>query len=316
MSGNDFSYGKIDLSSFSIRYTLLWCYYNKYNKSNERKTRYGSFQMIDILYSGYSYTHKNGIRFDTSTVHAGFDWWLLVFARSPVYFPSDEGMVLCPADTIILFPQNTHKFYYSPEGEPYTNDWIHFRTDESMISDFPLKGVPFKPSDPDYIHNLMKLISWEAQVNNNPSNPVIRDLFHALVSKLSRDVASRHESTYLPQLQNLRKAITLHPENPWTVAMMSDSLSISPAHLQLLYRNTFGISCMNDVIRCRIKLAQDKLLYSADTISSVGEQCGYRNTEHFCRQFRKFTGLSPRQYRIKAMQNTNREKDSNEETGI
>jgi AraC-like DNA-binding protein len=73
---------------------------------------------------------------------------------------------------------------------------------------------------------------------------------------------------------------------------------------------------MNDVIRCRIKLAQDKLLYTADTISSVGEQCGYKNTEHFCRQFRKFTGLSPRQYRIKAMQKQTREINTNEETGI
>ena len=272
--------------------------------------------MIDILYSGYSYTHKEGIRFDTDTGHAGFECWLLVFSHSPVFFPSEEGMKLCPPETVILFPANTRKFYYSPEGDPYTNDWIHFKTDESMISDFPLKGIPVKPSDPDYIHNLIKLISWEAQVGNDTSNPVIRDLFHILISKLSGDIASRHESSYQPQLMNLRKEILLHPENPWTVAMMSDSLSISPAHLQLLYRNTFGISCMNDVIRSRIKLAQDKLLYSADTIGSVGEQCGYRNTEHFCRQFRKFTGLSPRQYRIKAMYKQNREINTYEETGI
>ena len=272
--------------------------------------------MFDILYSGYSYTHKDGIRFDTETGHAGFEWWLLVFAHSPVYFPTEDGMRLCPPETVILFPQNMHKFYYSPEGEPYTNDWIHFRTDESMILDFPLKGVPFKPTDPDYIHNLIKLISWEAQVSSDASNPIIRDLFHALVSKLSGDVATRTESTYNPQLQTLRKEILLHPEKPWTVAMMSESLSISPAHLQLLYRNTFGISCMNDVIKARIKLAQDKLLYTQDTISSVGEQCGYRNTEHFCRQFRKFTGLSPRQYRIKAMQKQTREINTNEETGI
>ena len=35
--------------------------------------------MIDILYSGYNYTHKNGIRFDTKAGHAGFECWLLVF---------------------------------------------------------------------------------------------------------------------------------------------------------------------------------------------------------------------------------------------
>lgn len=271
--------------------------------------------MIDILYSGYSYTHKDGIRFDTQSGHAGYDWWLLVFSHSQVYFPSEDGMILCPPETVILFPQNTHKFYYSPDNEPYTNDWIHFRTDESLILDFPLKATPFQPSDPDYIHNLIKLISWESQTCSETSNPIMGDLFHALFSKLSGDIATRPGSSYLTQLKNLRKDILLHPERPWTVAMMSDSMSISPAHLQLLYREAFGISCMNDVIRSRIKLAQDKLLYSTDTISSVGEQCGYRNTEHFCRQFRKFTGLSPRQYRITALNKNNREILNYEETG-
>lgn len=263
--------------------------------------------MIDILYSGYSYTHKEGIRFDTESGHAGFDYWLLVFSHSPVYFPFEGRMKLCPPETVMLFPQNTHKFYFSPFGEPYTNDWIHFKTDENIVLDFPLKATPFTPSDTDYIHNLIKLISWEHQINKDPSNPVISDLFHALISKLSADVSVSNESPYRVQLLNLRKEILLHPEKNWSVAMMSDSLSISPAHLQLLYRNTFGISCMNDVIKARIKLAQDKLLYSTYTISAVGEQCGYKNTEHFCRQFRKFTGQSPRQYRVSVSQNNKRE---------
>ena len=271
--------------------------------------------MIDILYSGYSYTHKEGIRFDTESGHAGFECWLLVFSQSPVYFPFEGGMKLCPPETVILFPQNTHKFYFSPTGEPYTNDWIHFKTDENIVLDFPLKGVPFTPTDKDYIHNLIKLISWENQINKDPSNPVISDLFHALISKLSADVSISNESPYRTPLLNLRKDILLHPEKNWTVAMMSDSLSISPAHLQLLYKKSFGISCMNDVIKARIKMAQDKLLYTADTISTIGEQCGYRNTEHFCRQFRKFTGLSPRQYRITALHKNNREIKNNEETG-
>lgn len=272
--------------------------------------------MIDILYSGYSYTHNEGIRFDTESGHAGFDCWLLVFSHSPVYFPFENGMKLCPPETVILFPQDTHKFYFSPAGEPYTNDWIHFRTDENIVLDFPLKATPFTPSDSDYIHNLIKLISWEHQLNKSSSTPVISDLFHALISKLSSDVTVSNESPYRSQLVNLRKDILLHPEKNWTVQMMSDTLSISPAHLQLIYKNTFGTSCMNDVIKARIRMAQDKLLYSTDTISTVGEQCGYRNTEHFCRQFRKFTGLSPRQYRLTALNQNNREIKNNEETGI
>ena len=54
---------------------------------------------------------------------------------------------------------------------------------------------------------------------------------------------------------------------------------------------------MDDCIRARIRLASDQLLYSEKTVAETAEFCGYRNVEHFCRQFKQYTGLSPREFR-------------------
>ncbi len=272
--------------------------------------------MIDILYSGYSYTHTRGIMFDTDSGHAGYDCWLLVFAHSPVTFLVDGELREYPAKTLVLFAPNTRKFYMSPRGEPYKNDWIHFKTDENFILNFPQRNVPLFPSDPDYIHNIIKLISWECAGDKSTGNPLVRDLFHVLISKLSKDLSSSTVSPYQRELLNLRRDILIHPEYKWTVNSMAERLNISAAHLQFLYKSTFDISCIDDVINCRIKLAQDKLLYSTDSISSVGEQCGYHNTEHFCRQFKKITGTTPRKYRVQSTEIQNRETDNYEEAGI
>ena len=253
--------------------------------------------MIDILYSGYSYTHETGILYDSDTESIGNNCWLLVFAHSPVQFLIDGVMRDFPAQSIVLFAPNTRKCYMSDMGQPYTNDWIHFNTDEDFITHFPMNNIPFTPSDPEYIHNVIELINWEATEDNSPTNPNMRDLFHLLIGKLSKDIAASESTPYRQELLKIRRDIMLHPEQNWNIPDMAAKLNISTAHFHFLYKNAFGTSCMDDVIKNRIKLAKDKLIFSVDTISEIGEQCGYSNTEHFCRQFKKFTGITPRQYR-------------------
>lgn len=54
---------------------------------------------------------------------------------------------------------------------------------------------------------------------------------------------------------------------------------------------------MDDVIGFRLIKARDLLICTTQSISEIAEQCGYNNTEHFCRQFRKNLGLSPGNFR-------------------
>lgn len=95
----------------------------------------------------------------------------------------------------------------------------------------------------------------------------------------------------------LRRQIMNNPQFTWTVAKMAEQLHVSPGHLQLLYKQQFGLSCMDDVIACRIRKAKDLLLYTDHGISEIAEQCGYLYIEHFCCQFRKNTGMTPSQFR-------------------
>lgn len=95
----------------------------------------------------------------------------------------------------------------------------------------------------------------------------------------------------------LRRQISNTPELPWTIHKMAEQLHISPGHLQLLYKQQFGISCMDDVIDFRLRKAKDLLAYTEQSIAEIAEQCGYKNIEHFCRQFRKNTDTTPGRFR-------------------
>jgi YesN/AraC family two-component response regulator len=78
---------------------------------------------------------------------------------------------------------------------------------------------------------------------------------------------------------------------------MAEKLNISVGYLEEIYKNTFGVTCMEDVISSRINLAKKYLLYDHYSIAEIVTLCGYRNIEHFFRQFKKITGITPNRFR-------------------
>lgn len=254
--------------------------------------------MINISYCGHSYTHENGILFDTSKGDAGFDCYLLLFINTAADFWIAGEMKPFPAKSVVLFSPGHRKYYRSLTGE-YTNDWIRFDSDEEFISSLAQQNVPFLPPDPEYIHNLIQLICWEDSIKNPDSEYNLKHLFGILFRKLSSALASDLSIPHYQELFALRKRIKATPSYDWTVTVMAEELHISPTYLQTLYKKAFNISCMGDVIGARIELAQDRLSYSPKNISEVAVRCGYQNVEHFCRQFKTLTGMTPNEFRKK-----------------
>ena len=61
-----------------------------------------------------------------------------------------------------------------------------------------------------------------------------------------------------------------------------------------------NISCVSDIIAARIRYARYKLVCSDMPLAGISLECGYKNIEHFFRQFKKQTGYSPKEYRKQA----------------
>ena len=77
---------------------------------------------------------------------------------------------------------------------------------------------------------------------------------------------------------------------------MAEYMHISNGRLQTIYKEAFGVSCVSDIIAARIKYAKYKLTCSDMTLVELSSECGYKNIEHFFRQFKKHTGFSPKEY--------------------
>lgn len=249
--------------------------------------------MNQILFIGYDAWHPQDFVYSYPDNQSSY---LLLLTDSPATFLVDGELRDCPAGTAILYAPG-QQIYYSACSAPYKNDWIRFSSDEGFVSSFPLKGIPFSVSDPEYCHSLFRLLTWESNLSAANSELIIENLLRVLFQKLHEDSVNTPESPHAADLLRLHKQILNAPQEDWSVTSMARQVHLSPGYLQLIYKQTFGTSCMEDVIEGRIRLAKEQLIYSSKSVSEIAEFCGYRNTEHFCRQFRKFTQKTPGSFR-------------------
>lgn len=203
-----------------------------------------------------------------------------------------------PPYTAFFIPKGT-PYYYSPyRDEPYKDYYIHFTCDESFYTESMLPTAqPISLRDPDSVIKLFEMIAVE-NISAGPNrDEILNHLMKTLFMKISESAVIRDAVPYYNELLKIRYQIFNHPEKQWTLELISESLHISPAYTYSLYKEAFHTTCMQDLIKSRLQYSKHVLAHSRQSIQKIALHSGYNSTEHFCRQFKKYTGMRPSEYR-------------------
>ncbi|MDO4284890.1 MAG: helix-turn-helix domain-containing protein [Eubacteriales bacterium] len=95
----------------------------------------------------------------------------------------------------------------------------------------------------------------------------------------------------------VRTYIREHLSEKLSRESLASMVYLTPDYLSHLFKNETGYSLTNYVIHERIEEAKRLLLQTDMNIWDIAISCGFQNISYFSRQFKNFTGITPREFR-------------------
>jgi AraC family transcriptional regulator len=150
------------------------------------------------------------------------------------------------------------------------------------------------------------VLKLKAEVGN--SDPSSRRYVEALSIVLVHELIRLEQTTSgtatplrggLPARQQKRLAefIDEHLAEEISLATLAGLVDLSLYHFARAFRQSFGMPPHRYHMSRRMDRARSLLRRSAFTVTQIGSQIGFRETSSFTRAYRKFSGVTPSQYR-------------------
>lgn len=254
--------------------------------------------MYIVYRGGYNSIHPQ--HFDV-TRPAGIPCYALLHIKSRSYFIIDRKTMVVEPGHMVLISPNTPYHYRGLDGE-YKNDWLHFDCDNSDLSkERLLFNEPIPLANPAHFSLYFQQLLWEM----NYAGPDYKDqniewnmrlLINNLLQTMEATSSKFPYSPYASRLQNMRLTMQTQVHHDYTPQELASVLGISPSHFQHLYKDFFGLPFRADLINMRIEHAKELILSTNLKLDQVAVRCGYANEQHFYRQFRQKTGMTPKEF--------------------
>ena len=128
----------------------------------------------------------------------------------------------------------------------------------------------------------------------------IYEAARSAMMNIRHTVSNKSRSKNNPLFEKLcaiRERMAASPQYDWNIDEISTELNVSKSYLQKYYKNHFGISIIENIIRLRLDMAKHLLSETDMSITQIAEKCGYSSYIHFTKQFRKYEGTTPTEFR-------------------
>ena len=118
-----------------------------------------------------------------------------------------------------------------------------------------------------------------------------------LIQALVRAVRACEELSENNAVTTVMKHLKDHYTQPLSLNTLSQLVGYTPQYLSSLFSGDVGISIQEFLQRLRVEEACKLLVQTPMTTAEIATAVGYQDVRHFSKLFRRFQGVSPKEYR-------------------
>lgn len=240
------------------------------------------------------------------------DYLFIHFTRPALVMVGNESL-RCAANSCILYTPDHHQKYRG-DGCGLSDNWIHFLGDSADVlardHGIPLNR-PFALAQSGFIPLLINEMRTEIHRKEPHYDKVVDLLLRQLFLLLQRHIELRtkkrltgRKAELASLFGELQAAVLGTLDHPWTVEEMAERVHLSRSRFMGIYKDIFGGSPVEDLIKARVKHAQWLLTATTLSVGQIASECGFRSLFHFSRLFKKRVGCSPSDFAAKFSKTT------------
>ncbi len=212
---------------------------------------------------------------------------LFIPAGQPSYWCQDKGGITCSPLFICLKPELIQQVAEASDIDSNRFDLAHsFGQQDSQL------------------HQIGMLLFAELRSGGVMGKLYVESLTQVLVihllrhySNLIQPITAQNRSFTRTQLQQAIDYIHTYLDRDLSLAELASVVNISPTYFASLFKQEMGISPHQYVIRQRVEQAKLMLAKTDLAIADIALQVGFSSQSHLTQQFKRFTGMTPKQVR-------------------
>ena len=170
-------------------------------------------------------------------------------------------------------------------------------------------GIKNHVARPTEIQDTMDDLTRELQEQGYGYELAVKSAIYRIVLWIIRHAAIQHkelDSYTESTISNISRAFSYiadHYQEQLSVKEIAEHCYMGYSYFSKIFKEITQKSCTEYINYFRVQKAETLLMTNSLSITEISAQVGFDNVSYFIKQFRKFKGISPKQYQLNLQKN-------------
>lgn len=230
------------------------------------------------------------------------DYHILYVTEGTGYAFIEEKRIKMSAGSILIFSPWQKRDYGFHRNKDSRSYYIHFNGDdcESLIGALGLDGgVYYQIGTSLSLNKLFDSLIDEFRLKNEHYEYMCQSYMIAILTLISRKVSDgpKESSLNKKRINEICKYIYENCDKIDSVGSLAQMTHLSESRFSHLFSETVGVSPQSYILRAKTDMAKELLANTDISVGQIATSVGFNDQNYFSRAFKRFTDMSPTEYR-------------------